>query len=55
MINKPTKKLNIDKPLEEVWSWKKAVSKKISKLTRDEELKYFKKLHASILKHKMAA
>ena len=34
---------NIEKPLEEVREWKRAVSRKISKMTAAEEIKYFSK------------
>ena len=41
---------NIEKPLEEVREWKRAISRRISKMTPVEEIKYFNKSEAKTKK-----
>ena len=42
---------NVEKPLEEVRKWKRAVSKKIARMTAQDEIKYFGKVDKESKKH----
>lgn len=44
-------KEKVEKPLEEVRKWKRAVSKKIAKMTVQDEIKYFGKVEKASKKH----
>ena len=45
---------NVEKPLEEVRKWKRAVSKKIAGMTAQGEIKYFGKVEKESKKHLVA-